>query len=265
LSCPGPRRETSRYRSYEQALSVGWGTGLEELGDTTNYLGVSFKFINSKLASTPANSIAFDAGYIKRFKHGLRLGATLQNMGPSVRYETGVVKCPIPFTLNLAFGSKHDIPVKDLKLFQIAWETRLSKELVVLDKDRNPEPFFKAFFTEWADSSFDEELHEILYNTGIEIGIFNTGYFRHGYLIDNFGEHYEFHWGIGLSLFNHFNFDWGIISSPKGYMVDFARNFNKESEGASGARDRQWQISFTFSRLNSWRRQDLKWWRYPGH
>lgn len=257
-------RETARYKSYEQAFSVGWGWGFQEIGDSTDYFGVALKILNSNPGPANANSFAFDAGYIRRFKNGLHLGINLQNMGPSIQYEDGY-KGPIPFTLNLAIGIRHEIPCKKLNLFQIAWETRLSKELVVFHEDQNPDPFYKAFFTDWTDSPFNKELQQINYNSGVEIGVLNTGYFRHGYLIDIAGERYELHWGIGMSLFNHLNFDFGIIHSPEGYMKNFARNFNKDSEGASGARDAQWQISSSFYNLNFWSSRDRHWWRCAGN
>jgi hypothetical protein len=46
------------------------------------------------------------------------------------------------------------------------------------------------------------------------------------------------------------------IISPEGYMKGvFA------SEGSSGARDRQWGITFTFTRMFYWPEKDHTWWK----
>lgn len=257
-------RELRPRMSWEGVIALGWGFNFCEYGDTSNNFGITAKLINSALApgmgengEGTAQSFAFDFGYLRLFRSGLRFGFTFMNMGPDVYYIDHNNSDPIPFTVNLALGYKKRFFFDKNSNISIAAETRFDREIVKNRFDGNPDPFYKALYTDFADNTFKESIEEINVHIGTEIGIMNTGFIRHGYLIDYAGVRYEETFGFGLKLFNHFNWDYSYILSPEGYM---GKTF--DNEGSSGVRDRQWRIAFTYSSaLRKMSEDDSKWWR----
>lgn len=141
---------------------------------------------------------------------------------------------------------------------------RYDREIVKNYSSGHPDQFYRAIWTDLLHDTSETpkfELHQITRHYGGEVTFFNTLSLRMGYLIDLAGERYEFHRGFGIKLFNHFSFDLDTIYSPPGFMRDYARRFDPRKEGASGARDDQWQMSFTATRLLNWSVDDLFWWR----
>jgi hypothetical protein len=251
-------------RSWERVVALGWGFNLGEYGDTSDNFGITAKFINSFLApglgengEGTAQSFAFDFGYLRLFRSGLRLGVTFVNMGPNVFYIDHSNPDPIPFTVNLALGYKRRFFFDKNSNISIAAETRFDREIVHNDYNGNPDPFYKALYTDFADNTFRESIEEVNVHIGTEIGIMNTGFIRHGFLIDYAGVRYEETFGFGLKLFNHFNWDYSYIRSPEGFMENIFGH-----EGSSGVRDGQWRIAFTYSSaLRKMSEVDSKWWR----
>jgi hypothetical protein len=258
-------RETSKCESGEWVIALGWGFNFCEFGDTTNNLGITVKYINSLLApgmgkngEGTAQSVAFDLGYLHLFKSGLRLGFTFVNMGPDVYYIDRTNADPIPFTANLALGYKNRLFFNENFNISFAAETRCDREIVHNKFDGNPDPFYKALYTDLADKTFKENMEECNWHVGYEIGIMNTGFLRHGFLIDPIGSRFEETFGLGLKLFNHFNFDYSYIYSPEGYMEEKFHG----TEGSTGLRDGQWRISSTYSSaIRQFTADDSKWWR----
>ena len=260
-------REKTKCKSWEQVMALGWGFNFAEFGDTSHNFGIALKPFYSALApgygdngEGTAFSFAIDAGYLKLFRNGLRLGFTLMNMGPDVSYFDHAYRDPIPFTTNLALGFKKRFPQDNVDAFKVACELRLSKELVINEHNGNSNPFWKSMFTDWFNEPFYYEMQEININVGYELCFMNTGLIRQGFLFDYLGERYEMHLGIGLRLLNHLGFDFGLIISPEGYMKDILQKINKEKDGATGIRNGQWQLSFTINGFSKWSPSDRYWW-----
>jgi hypothetical protein len=256
-------REFNAQRSWEGVLALGWGFNFSEYGDTSDNFGITAKYIDSRLApglpdgQGTAQSVAFDAGYLHLFKSGLRLGFTFMNMGPDIFYIDRSNPDPIPFTINLALGFKKRLFFNENSNISLAAETRFDREIVKNRFDGKPDPFYKALYTDFAGNTFKENIEEVNVHIGSEIGIMNTGFFRHGYMIDYIGVRYEETFGFGLKLFNHFNLDYSYIHSPEGFMKNTFGH-----EGSSGVRDRQFRISLTYSSvMRKLSEDDSKWWR----
>lgn len=264
-------RVLCKSRSYETVYGLGWGFDFKELGIRNHYFGLTLKCYNSAIApgfNGPGTGIgrgvAIDAGYLWTMGHGFRLGATFMNMGPSVYYFDPAKSDPIPFTINLAVAYKKEFEVEGVKFIGLAGEFRFDREIVKNHGEGSPDPFYKAIWTDLlhdADETPKFELLQINRHYGGEVTLFNTLSLRMGYLIDIVGERYEFHRGFGIKLFNHFSFDRDTIHAPAGFMRNYARRYDPSKEGSSGARDGQWQWSFTATRLFNWSVDDLFWWR----
>jgi hypothetical protein len=187
------------------------------------------------------------------------------NMGPAIYYVDETEKDPIPFTVNLAGAYKNIFTVNDEWPVSVAAELRLDREIVKRYTDKDPDPFYKAIWTDLlhdADESPSAEIQLINEHLGWEITGLNTLSFRNGFLIDVMGCRYEFHFGLGIQVLNHLNLDWGYICAPEGFMKGFARFLaDSRQTGNSGARHGQWQISLTGFNLFNWSDDDFKWWR----
>jgi hypothetical protein len=68
---------------------------------------------------------------------------------------------------------------------------------------------------------------------------------RTGFLFDYLGERYEWTLGGGIR-YGTLNFDASWIFAPEGFMKGFLQNFDKGKDGATGARQGQWRMSFIF-------------------
>lgn len=254
--------------SSETVYAMGWGFSFEEFGDSTRYCGIALKPFVSALApgfgpygEGVARSFAVDLGYLRVFCNGLRYGFTLANMGPSIYYIDRDSRDPIPFTVNAAVAYKRRFIDHGLDMFAIAAELRLNKELVVNRYDGKPDPFYKAMFTDLFNESLEYELQEINYHFGYEVWVMNTGCYRQGLLFDYIGERFELHNGLGINLFNHIRGDFSWIVAPEGFMKGFVRLFDENKDGATGARDLQWQLSITIDALAGWSEKDKQWWK----
>jgi hypothetical protein len=253
-------------RSYECVLTAGWGFNFEEIGIKNQDFGISFKYIYSALApgigpgdEGVAQSFAFDVGYLWQFLPFMRFGLTFANMGPNINYGSQDLEVPIPFTINAAIAYKDAFSTKDIKVFDLAAELRLNREIVKNYPDKAPDPFYKAIYTGLlhdTSESTTEKLQEIAWHFGFDATFFNTGSIRQGFLIDVAGQRLESHWGWGAKLFNHFQLDFDYIYSPEGYL-----GWLNRGTGSTGARDGQWGITCTFFRMFSWNKADLTWWK----
>jgi hypothetical protein len=254
-----------RARSHEYVLTGGWGFNFEEIGIKNHSFGVSWKYIYSALApgigpdgQGVAQSLAFDFGYLWQILSNLRFGFTFANMGPSVYYISQDQRDPIPFTINTAIAYKDGFSVNNVKILDIAAELRSDIEVVKNYPDKNPDPFWKAIYTDLlhdTSESIKDKFHEINWHAGLEATFFNIGSLRQGLLIDVAGQRYETTLGFGFKLFNHFQWDFYGIFSPDGYMQGIF-----SSEGSSGARHRQYGTTLTFYRMFSWNEKDRTWW-----
>jgi hypothetical protein len=241
---------------YEGIWALGWGFNLQDVGINNHHFGLIVKYIRSALlpgvggeGNGISNSFAVDFGYLWTIGQHFRMGITLMNMGPSIYYFDPDYHIPIPFTMNIALAYKNVIKIANLPAFTLSGELRLDKELIGLYHNGKPDPFWKAFFTEWNDEPLHVEFERMNKHLGAEITFRNGFSVRSGYLINTSYSFYEFHFGLGLCLFNHYSFDWGYIYAPDGFMKGFSKLFNPEYTGATGVRNGQWQFSITIDRI----------------
>jgi hypothetical protein len=264
-------RSLGSARSWEGVVALGWGFNFKELGIKNHYFGITAKYINSALApgyngAGVGRTVAIDLGYLWTIGKHFRFGATLMNMGPSIYYMDESERDPIPFTLNLAGAYKTDFIVNDDLPVSVAAELRLDREIVKNYADKNPDPFYKAFWTDFlhnTDESVSVQIRRVNGHLGWEITGLNTLSLRNGFLMDVLGCRYELSWGLGIRILNHLSLDWGYIYSPENFMSGFSRFLTGYKQmGSTGARQGQWQISLTAFRLLNWNDDDdFNWWR----
>jgi len=233
-------------RSWEGVFGVSYGLPIKE--DLS--LGLSAKYIHSALdpgSGGVGQTFAIDAGVLKRnfLINKLDVGFMLQNMGPKIYYLTPEEADPIPFSLRLGMAYRPvQTPFHELTLVMDMY-----REVVKTYQDKTPDPFWKALWTGFLNdknSTFKEQVQEINISTGLEYMYADFMALRSGLLIDYLGERFELSLGLGVKYAN-INFDFSYIYAPDGFMGGFMRVFNKEKEGASGARDGQWRLSFLFN------------------
>lgn len=257
-------REAKSGKSYESVYALTYGFHFRESGLVHSNFGISAKYIYSALAPQLDNgqgvgqAFAIDFGYIYNFESGLKLGYSALNMGSNICYIDRSNPDPLPFTMNLAVSFDKQIFFDSIMNISLATELRVNREFVNSDSNGNPDPFFKAIFTDVKEDSFKKNINECELHWGIELGFMNTGYFRYGLLFDYTGTRYESNFGFGVNILNHFNLDLGRIKSPEGFMKDVLGI----KDGSTGVRDHQTRISFTYtSAIRPWNDDDLTWWR----
>jgi len=254
--------ESPLFRSYEYVLGLGWG--FDPFNTGSSFFGVNLKYVHSALApgigpnnEGVAQSFAIDLGYLLCAESGLRFGLTFMNMGPSVYYITRENSDPMPFTVNWAVAYKDTTYIENMHAVDFAVELRVGKEFARLNGSGEPDPFIKALFTEWTESSFTEEVQEMIVHTGGEVTMFKTVSLRSGFLFDYIGERYEWTMGFGIKLFDHIQYDFSYIYSPDGFMADFLHRLNPGKNGATGARHGQWRMQLSLMNILDWDKEDF--------
>jgi hypothetical protein len=260
-------RPTIKTHSWEAVFALGWGFNFAEYGDSTRYYGITVKPFISALApglgqngQGIARSFAVDIGMLRVFPNGLRFGFTMMNMGPNVYYVSRSQQDPIPFTINWALAYKKAFYQGNVHLFDLAGEFRCDKELVTNHFNGKPDPFYKTMFNDLFNEPLSYEIQEINYHAGIEVGVLNTVFYRHGFLFDYIGERYEMTTGGGLRLFRHLDADFSMIISPEGFLEPLLKHMDKKKDGATGVRDMQWRLSISYTGIGKFNRRDLDWW-----
>ncbi len=237
--------------SHEFVLGVlSYGTNVHR-ENLDLAMGFSAKYVKSARApgygeagAGIGRTVAFDLGLLMVTDFGLRVGMNAANMGLDIYYVDPNDPDPLPFTVNLAVGYKRLFTDNNIKIFQLASEFRLERELVVNKAYEHPDPFYKAIVTDTRDKSFAENWRITQKHIGWECLLFNTGALRMGCLHDNDGYRYELHVGTGFQIFNHFEMDWYGILVP--------HDTQHPPHG-------QWGMSFTMMRLGLWSEDDAKW------
>jgi hypothetical protein len=231
-----------RSRSWEGVFGISYGFPVKE--DLS--LGINAKYVYSALdpaVGGVGQTFAIDAGVLKRnlFTERFDAGFMLQNMGPNIYYMTPEDADPIPFSLRLGLSYKPiQTPFHELTLLADAY-----REVVKDYDDKSPDPFWAAIWTgmlnnDDPESSFKREIQEINISLGLEYTYADFMALRAGFLGDYLGQRYELSMGIGVKYAN-MNFDFSYIYSPVGFMGGVL-----STDGATGARDGQWRISFLF-------------------
>ncbi len=234
-------------RSWEGVFGLSYGLPINE----NLSLGLGAKYVVSALApglgengEGVGQTFAIDASVMKRdlFIKNLDVGFMFQNMGPHIFYIDRNQRDPIPFTLRLGLMYKAiETPIHDLRLV-----CDLHKEVVKNHYDGEPDPFYKALWTDLLndeEEDFVYELQEINYNMGLEWWYAQIFALRTGFLFDYIGVRYEWTFGFGIR-YGTLNFDWSYIYSPEGFMKGVLKQFEYGKDGATGARDGQWRASF---------------------
>jgi hypothetical protein len=163
-------------KAYEYYISAGYSRELmDDLG-----MGINIKYCQNNLScdslfnNLNSYGVAFDIGMLYKISrliiplinldlsNRLSVGLNFANMGPNITYtyvgneETGA----LPFTLRLGLGIK----ILDYDIHKLVWCVDLSRVMTKYDKNYNPDPFYKAFFTSWEDGG----LNKVVSSTGME-------------------------------------------------------------------------------------------------
>ena len=184
------------FESFDVAASLSYGASL------TNRLkgGLSAKVIYSRLAdqgageergSGTSTGFALDGGLLFHASPSLTLGAALTNLGPKMTYIDAAQADPLPTNLAVGFAYK----LKQTDYFR--W-------LVTAEANK---------LTPNMNSSFSQELKEVVWNGGTEIVYANIIAGRVGYIYDREGQIKTITLGAGLSLLKRFRFDFAYIPS----------------------------------------------------
>ncbi len=243
-------RALGQKRSWEGIFSLSYGFAIKE--DLS--LGLNIKYVHSALAPGIGESgegtgrtFAIDAGVLKRdfLVEKLDLGFMLQNMGPKIFYVSEDQADPIPFTLRLGTAYRAvQTPVHDLTILLDAY-----REVVKNNPDGDPDPFWKALWTDLLadqDDTWIEEIQAVIIGLGLEYWYSDFIALRSGFLGDYMGERFELTLGLGIR-YGNLNFDWSYIHSPEGFMGGFLERVSSgQKKGAHGARHGQWRASFLF-------------------
>ncbi|MEK7818681.1 MAG: type IX secretion system outer membrane channel protein PorV [Bacteroidota bacterium] len=239
----GPE-EIERFKSFEYAITVGYGT---KVTDALS-LGLNARFINSRLApfgagqekgSGIAYDWSFDLGLLYRpqnliiplidldLEDNFSLGMNLSNLGPTVTYIDEDQADPLPTNLRLGFGYQAEFD--DYNMMNVVLD--FSKLLVqsgkdldgngIIETDRERDyndPFYKAIITSWMDDPKSEELRSIISSIGIEYWYGNPKLIalRAGYFYEDpdFGNRRFKTFGAGIR-WDIYGFDFSYIATEE--------------------------------------------------
>ena len=219
-------QEIGKFDSYEMVGALSYGTRLsKDLG-----LGVNTKFIYSALArgitssgektDGVAVSYAVDAGILYKtpFLKGWSLAVVLQNMGPAVFYVDQAQADPIPFTWKV--GTAYEVVHTPNHKLTIAADA--NREAVYREGNEASPVYIGA----WKDlvypfddkdhtmgETWDENIKQSVFNSGMEYVYANVAAFRTGYLYDRSGKRYELDLGLGFMISDILQVDGTFIKS----------------------------------------------------
>ena len=101
--------ETSDFDVSSSIINLGFGYKIHP----SIYLGLGIKYFQDNLADFSANGVAVDAGfYMHTAITGLTFGASVQNLGAEIRYDSRKEKIPFLYRAGLAYK----IPRTDLRI-----------------------------------------------------------------------------------------------------------------------------------------------------
>jgi hypothetical protein len=216
----------NEFSSYELVAALSYGTRLSK----NVALGLNAKFIYSALAMGVtssgektdgiAASYAVDAGLLWRnaFFKGFSLGLVMQNMGPAVFYVDQAQADPIPFTWKV--GMAYDLIHTPSHRLTVAADA--NREAVYREGNEASPVYIGA----WKDlvypfddkdhtiaETWEENIRQTVFNTGMEYVYANVAAFRAGYLYDESGKRYELDVGLGFMLSDILQVDGTFIRS----------------------------------------------------
>jgi len=222
----GDAKDLRTFDSYELVGALSYGTRLSKnVG-----LGVNAKFIYSALAQGITSSgeqtdgiavsYALDAGILWKtpILKGLSLAMVLQNMGPAVFYVDQAQADPIPFTWKV--GAAYEVLHTPNHKLTLAADA--NREAVYRDGNEASPVYIGA----WKDlvypfddknhtalETWQENVRQSVFNTGMEYVYANVAAFRTGYLYDQSGKRYELDLGLGFMISDILQVDGTFIKS----------------------------------------------------
>jgi len=217
------------FSSYELAVTGSYGSQMTE----NTALGVSMRFIFSHLSdrgagaergSGEATSVGVDIGWLWRTPlRKLNLGANLSNMGPRVAYIDHAQADPLP--TNLKFGFAYHIVDSPYNTLTLVGD--VDKELVRIQKNGQPDPFYIAMVSAWGDhdGTMKNFLNTMIYHTGLEYWYSDLVALRVGYWNDDLGKVKPITFGASLK-YSLYRFDFSYVSAGEGHPLQDTMRFS---------------------------------------
>jgi hypothetical protein len=252
---------------YQMAAALGGGYALLTNGLMTHSIGVSVKYFRfvtywieadmsslkqSVTSTTIGNAASFDVGYLLNLFNCLRLGLTVKNLGPPIWYrdDHSTKTWSQPLMLAAGIGYKNDFGTSTVTILDLANEFSFSRS-ASLDN-------FESYKSSIIDRTFATGI-ELLFLRTIALR-FGYDFFRHVNTWEDstrkslsLDDSRKISFGFGVRLFNHIEADVYIAWKEPIRNSDYSF-YRDPVENRAGA-------SLTFTRLLSWSRADLRWWR----
>jgi hypothetical protein len=234
----GGPEEIGRFKSYEYAVTAGYGTKLSQ----SFGLGINLRLIHSALSPLGteqeqgtgiATSVSFDVAVLYKptdfeipliglgLGDRLSVGVNLSNMGPKITYIDAAQADPLPTNLRLGFGyriikSQYNNVTAALdfnRLLVRRYAAAVDSAGEPIGNPPPPDPFYKAIFTAWGDNG----LGKVTTGGGLEYWYGDPGLIalRVGYFYESpsFGGRKFMTFGAGLR-YDMYGFDFSYISAP---------------------------------------------------
>jgi hypothetical protein len=234
----GGPEEIGRFKSYEYAVTAGYGTKLSQ----SFGLGINLRLIHSALSPLGteqeqgtgiATSVSFDVAVLYKptdfeipliglgLGDRLSVGVNLSNMGPKITYIDAAQADPLPTNLRLGFGYRIIKSQYNNVTAALDFNRLLVRRYAVPEDSAGnaignappPDPFYKAIFTAWGDNG----LRKVTTGGGLEYWYGDPGLIalRVGYFYESpsFGGRKFMTFGAGLR-YDMYGFDFSYISAP---------------------------------------------------
>jgi hypothetical protein len=227
-----------KFKSYEYAITAGYATrAFDDLG-----IGVNVRFIHSALSPIGteseqgngiASTVSFDLAVMYRpqslevplfgnLGKGFSAGVNLSNLGPKVTYIDAAQADPLPTNLRVGLGYKpFDDEYNSLQL-----SVDFARLLVRRREDGTSDPFYKAIFTAWTDST---GLNKVIVSGGAEYwyGAPRLIALRLGGFLENprFGNRKFLTFGAGIR-YDIYGFDFSYISASNNHPLSDTIRFS---------------------------------------
>jgi len=218
--------DLGRFKSYELALAVSYGTRLDE--DMS--IGVGLKLIHSSLSqvgtaeeagSGTATTVAGDIGFLYRpskfivpftdedIGNRFAFGVSIMNMGPTVSYIDREQADALPTTLRLGF--RYDLVHEEYNT--LTWTADAAK-LLISAEGAKADDFFTALGKTWDTPDGVSVFNEFTFGTGFEYWYGKIVALRAGFFHEdpNQGNRRFLTFGAGIR-YDIYGFDFSYIST----------------------------------------------------
>jgi hypothetical protein len=220
----------STFTGHEMAFTIGYAAKvLPTLG-----LGLNARYFYSTLSpygavavkhSTTASGVSFDIGLLYKpervripftridLGNNLRLGMDISNIGSNIYYIDYAQLNALPMNLRLGFA--YDLIQS--RYNTLTWITDVNRLMIKRDTNGTPDEFYKAFYTTWTGSTFNEQIREFTMSTGLEYwyGSPKLIALRAGYFYEDPRYVNEKYMTLGAGLrYDVCEFDFSYIDAP---------------------------------------------------